>query len=836
MATVRWSRSLVVRLTLIVGVGGVALAAALGWAEYRHARQVEACAAARQLSRSIADARPAVARAINHDDRHGALDLLHDLAAEPSVAAARLVRSGWSAMAAGAWQSFREPSALADGSPVPSRYNSVDLVDAFVHRTPSLVRVPVGEDGEAMVLLLTDGRRVRELALGRALRNAGMSWAMLGGLVLIGLGLLHLWLTRPLRNLIHLAASDADAERFVLAAARTGGELGVLAGTIGGMLRRLDGARRQLAERETEIRDLYQHAPMAILTASVEGVVEDGNDRAAAMFAAPDPGGLERMNLLDASHPGDRAALRARLADPEAGPAHQTLRIQVAGRTREYDAHFMSVHRAGRPVRSVRITFADATEARRISDAARQRQRLLERVIDGLGDAMLIANPEGRILAVNTALERLLGIGAAQLVGQPHEPAALWTPIEPLDAHSFEHGVEEAARLVDRPFEQRVQCAVGAYRFQARPVTDDAGELLGQLWVVTDESDAVQSRRMLDQREAQLKALRRFGRQLHSAAGVDDLLERSARALREVIDVEAAGVAVRGGPNDPRCRLLIDDGQACVPLAPARSARKAVAEDLMPRVLAATDSSFWPDLTAAGEWARPLTRVGLESLAAAPLLAGGEAQGIAWLARRGGERLEPHQLHLLEAVAPILSTALLNAALREALAEAAMTDPLTDLPSFARFEVLANRLAARGEPWALLAIDIDRFGDLNELLGVAAANQTLRAVGDLLRSICRSNDQPIRHSADTFLVVCPRSTIEEALALAERIRRTVGCQPHGITGDAVEITCSIGVAAGRGRQTRQTLLAEAQARLRAAQATGRDRVVGDDGEGVGAAG
>jgi len=46
---------------------------------------------------------------------------------------------------------------------------------------------------------------------------------------------------------------------------------------------------------------------------------------------------------------------------------------------------------------------------------------------------------------------------------------------------------------------------------------------------------------------------------------------------------------------------------------------------------------------------------GLTCLAAGPLRGPHETVGIVWIARRGGERLERHQIHLLETLIPTIA-------------------------------------------------------------------------------------------------------------------------------------------------------------------------------------
>lgn len=127
------------------------------------------------------------------------------------------------------------------------------------------------------------------------------------------------------------------------------------------------------------------------------------------------------------------------------------------------------------------------------------------------------------------------------------------------------------------------------------------------------------------------------------------------------------------------------------------------------------------------------------------------------------------------------------------LKRVAVTDPLTGIYNARHFHIAveAQVKAAResGNLLSLLLVDVDGLNRCNEAHGRREGDEALAAVAKLLMENTRASDFVARCGGDEFAIILPNSTTRQALALAERIRRTA--EEHGLP-DA--LTVSLGVA------------------------------------------
>jgi len=219
----------------------------------------------------------------------------------------------------------------------------------------------------------------------------------------------------------------------------------------------------------------------------------------------------------------------------------------------------------------------------------------------------------------------------------------------------------------------------------------------------------------------------------------------------------------------------------------------------------------------------------LRNTLAMPLAADGQIIGALILSRRQRRDWTIADRRLLSWASSELSAALARSFAFERAENQANLDVLTGLPNRRYLEELLSSVGPRRrdvDRLGALMIDLDHFKQLNDRYGHATGDRVLRAVGERISIAVRSEDTPARYGGEEFAVVLRRATADQAVEIAERIRRQINEIPPMEIGVAEPITVSVGVAVAEVRAGEvPVLLAAADEALYSAKRQGRNRVV-----------
>ncbi|ADZ70781.1 GGDEF domain-containing protein [Polymorphum gilvum] len=167
----------------------------------------------------------------------------------------------------------------------------------------------------------------------------------------------------------------------------------------------------------------------------------------------------------------------------------------------------------------------------------------------------------------------------------------------------------------------------------------------------------------------------------------------------------------------------------------------------------------------------------------------------------------------------------------ESIRYESLTDELTTLNNRRHFDLSIDNAvkmaAANEEPFALLLTDIDHFKKFNDNYGHQTGDQVLRLVALAVKQNIKGQDTACRYGGEEFAVILPNTSLRDAIAVAENIRKSVLSKElvKRSTGENLgRITMSIGVALYRAGDTTQSIIARADAALYAAKRSGRNLV------------
>ncbi|SFB87971.1 GGDEF domain-containing protein [Massilia yuzhufengensis] len=162
------------------------------------------------------------------------------------------------------------------------------------------------------------------------------------------------------------------------------------------------------------------------------------------------------------------------------------------------------------------------------------------------------------------------------------------------------------------------------------------------------------------------------------------------------------------------------------------------------------------------------------------------------------------------------------------LARLEVVDPLTDVPNrrglFAALGPWMALARRPGLPTALVVLDLDQFKRVNDGYGHPAGDAVLRHVVELCKRQLRDSDMLGRLVGVEFAILLPRTKLEEAVLVAERIRAAIASSPVKSERAMIAMTASFGVTVIRPEDSTVTLFQRADDALRAAKEAGRNRV------------
>ena len=187
------------------------------------------------------------------------------------------------------------------------------------------------------------------------------------------------------------------------------------------------------------------------------------------------------------------------------------------------------------------------------------------------------------------------------------------------------------------------------------------------------------------------------------------------------------------------------------------------------------------------------------------------------------------QLSTLESASELASYVLHNAQSRSSVQQKNSYDSLTDLPNrtllTTRLRKLIEEKRSKTEDergrFAVVALDLDRFKNINDTLGFKMGDLLLQALGQRLQGCLREYDTVSRSGGDDFLLVIQDLRRDDDISLvAEKILKRIN-DPYDFGGHGLFVTASMGISVYPwDGEDAQTLLRNAETALVSAKERG----------------
>jgi diguanylate cyclase (GGDEF)-like protein len=199
--------------------------------------------------------------------------------------------------------------------------------------------------------------------------------------------------------------------------------------------------------------------------------------------------------------------------------------------------------------------------------------------------------------------------------------------------------------------------------------------------------------------------------------------------------------------------------------------------------------------------------------------------------RHGFDEFDDDDLGTLRTFARQVAVALDNVRVHKEAERLSLTDPLTGLSNYRFLKQALRREVERASRFsrtlAVLALDVDRFKEVNDTYGHGVGDAVLAEFARRLLGEIREVDFAFRQGGEEFVVLLPETDAAGGALVAERLGAAVR-RPPVITSTTtgpqrITVTVSIGVAVYPDHgATGPAVLEAADDALYAAKTAGRD--------------
>ena len=158
-----------------------------------------------------------------------------------------------------------------------------------------------------------------------------------------------------------------------------------------------------------------------------------------------------------------------------------------------------------------------------------------------------------------------------------------------------------------------------------------------------------------------------------------------------------------------------------------------------------------------------------------------------------------------------------------------MYDSLTGARSRIAYEEMLQQELLRWERYrdafSLAVLDIDHFKQINDRFGHAVGDKALQIVTRMMLRNIRRTDYLFRTGGEEFVLLLPKTPLDKAAPVVEKIRASVGGANFRYKDERVPISLSAGVTEVHGGDDAEGVFERADRALYQAKQQGRDRLV-----------
>jgi len=447
-----------------------------------------------------------------------------------------------------------------------------------------------------------------------------------------------------------------------------------------------------------------------------------------------------------------------------------------------------------------------------MSQPAPNQESLLERIMETSPAGIVVFDLQGRITFANAQAEKVLGLARENILQRTYNDPA-WH-ITRYDGSPFPEEelpfawvlatgqpVYDVHHAIERPDGQQVLLSVNA-----APLLDEAGKLSGIISAIQDVTEQIQAEQALqkayqalEQRNRELEALHMATTMMVSTLDLRILLDRILAAAVSAVPQTSNAILVAFDLHDQHLRFKSLFGV----YDPALYESEASLEEgsLISQAMNERRPIYLADVGRSPIFKPSPQLEGIAKLRSAliaPLVIENRPLGAILLLTRQQNAYNEGYLNLLVSFASFAAAALNNAQLHAEVQAMAIVDPLTQLYNRRGFFEIGQREIERSKrdssSLCIIMLDTDQLKRFNDTYGHGFGDRVLVTIADQLRNNLRRTDLVGRIGGDEFAVVLPKTTIQNASLIAQRMLDSVHNAMLLWRGKHVPISVSIGLA------------------------------------------
>jgi diguanylate cyclase len=167
--------------------------------------------------------------------------------------------------------------------------------------------------------------------------------------------------------------------------------------------------------------------------------------------------------------------------------------------------------------------------------------------------------------------------------------------------------------------------------------------------------------------------------------------------------------------------------------------------------------------------------------------------------------------------------------LERSLDLATRVDPMTGLTNRRHIKEMVvqeySRAQRHNRTFSIILADIDGFKMINDTYGYNAGDDVLVEISRVFTGCVRNEDVCARWGGEEFLILLPETTIEGALAVAQKIHESVAMTEFKANKPGIRTTISIGLSEYKTGQALYECVNMADHALQQAKKAGKNRYI-----------